>query len=836
MRVALAGVRRHLVRFLLTATSVLLGVSFVAGTFVLTDTLDRSFTDLFASSAEGTDVVVRGLAGAEGPQGDALRSQLPLDLAERLRAVDGVAVAEPALSGSAVLVGADGTAVRQGGAPALGTGYVEDDPVLELVDGRSPTAPGEIAVEEATLARSGLDVGDRTRVLAGADVRDAQVVGVVRGAALAGSTLVVFDPASAREYYAPEGTVASFAVRAEDGVGQVELRDRVAQVLPAGAEAITGEEQVREDTENIREALGFISTFLLVFAGISLVVGCFIIVNTFSMLVAQRTRELALLRAIGASGRQVVGSVLAEALAVGAVGGVLGVGAGIGLAAVLAAVLGAVGLELTGGLVVAPRTLLVGVLTGVVVTVLAAVAPALRAARIAPVAAMRDDVALPERSLRTRALLGALLVVAAGVGLWLSLGALGTTSGVGVALSALALFLGVAVAAPLLARPVLRVLAAPFTALRPVGRLARENALRNPRRTATTAGALMVGLALVTGVTVLTASTRSSTAAIVEESVRADLVLNAGFTGFPPAASDAVRGVDGVASVAELAFVPSDLGSGFTVAADASDLAQNVVVDVEEGSLDALDDGDVLVSSSYAEEEGLAVGDELTATVGTLTGQQLRVGGVFADNQAVGSSVVLPASLVEQAVPEPQRLDLFGYVTLEDGADAAAVREAVTDAVAPYVVLSVQDREEYVSAQADQTQQLLITIYVLLALSVVIAVLGIINTLALSVVERTREIGLLRAVGMRRRQLAATITVESVLTALFGAVLGTVLGLVLGVALQRALVEQGLTELSVPGASLAGVFVVAAVIGVVAAVLPAVRAVRLDVLRAIATE
>lgn len=846
IRVAVRSVRGHLVRFLLTALSVLLGVAFVAGTFVLTDTMDRTFTAILDQAGAGTDVVVRGEERAGPPgDGDTLRRALPLGLTETLEAVDGVATAAPDLAGPAVLVGADGTAVRRGGAPTLGFGWVEGDPSVELVAGSAPSTPGEIAVEETTLDASGLVLGQSTTLVVGGGVRPVTVVASVRFGALAGATLVFLDDRNARAWFAPEGTAPSFSVRAEPGTEPQVLRDRVAAVLPEGAEAVTGQQRRDEDTEQIREALGFVSTFLLVFAGISVVVGAFIIANTFSMLVAQRTRELALLRAVGARSLQVVVMVCVEALLVGTVGGLLGLAAGVGLAAALRELLARFGLDLTGALVVEPRTVVAAVLVGVVVTVLSAVPPAIRAARIPPVAAMRDDVALPERSLRLRGLLGLLLLVLGAVGLWRSLSAEGTSAGVGVALSALLLFLGTAVSAPLVARPVLRVVAAPFTVLfRPLGRLARDNALRNPRRTATTASALMVGLALVTGITVLSSSATASTRSIVEQSVTADLVLNGGFSGFPVAVTEQVAGVEGVAAVAGLEAVPiqlqtgagADLDAGLAVATDPAALAASVRVPMVAGSLEALDGGDVLVSRELAEEGGLSVGDPLTGTVGTLPDQQLVVGGVFEDNQALAASVVLPDDVAGTAVPEARRSHVIAYVRLADGADEAAVRATVTDVVAPFVVVSVQDREEFVSAQAEQTEQLLVLIYVLLALSVVIAVLGIVNTLALSVIERTREIGLLRAVGMTRGQLAGIVTVESVLTALFGAVLGTALGLVLGVSLQRALVDEGLRILDVPVGTIAVVLGLAALVGVLAAVLPAVRAVRLDVLTAIATE
>ncbi|MFZ5872747.1 MAG: FtsX-like permease family protein, partial [Actinomycetota bacterium] len=398
IRVALRTVRGHVVRFLLTALAVLLGVSFVAGTFVLTDTMDRTFTGILTQASRGTDVVVRGAERSAAEEtGAVLREPLPLDLAAELEAVDGVAAAEPDLAGPAVLVGADGTAVRRGGAPTLGFGWTADDPSLTIVAGTAPDTPGEIAVEEATLAASGLRLGDSTTLVAGSGVHPVTVVASVRFGALAGATLVFLDPANAQRLFAPDGTTSSFSLRGEPGVTAGALRDRVAGVVPDGAEVITGKQQTEEDTAAIREALGFVTTFLLVFAGISLVVGAFIIVNTFSMLVAQRTRELALLRAVGASSRQVVTMVCVEALVVGAAGGALGLGAGIGLAGALRRFLESFGLELSGALAVEPRTVVASLVVGTVVTVLSALVPAVRASRIPPVAAMRDDVALPER-------------------------------------------------------------------------------------------------------------------------------------------------------------------------------------------------------------------------------------------------------------------------------------------------------------------------------------------------------------------------------------------------------------------------------------------------------
>ncbi|HEX5533428.1 MAG TPA: FtsX-like permease family protein [Actinomycetales bacterium] len=838
-RVTMAGIRGHRLRFLLTSLSVLLGVAFVAGTLVLTDSLDRTFTGIFSQANKGTDVYVSGAEGATSMDGTNLRSGLPLTLESELERLPDVRRAAPELAGSAILVGKDGTAVRNGGAPTLSFPWLDDDPVLEVVDGRAPRGPGEIAVEEGTLEKAGLTLGDRTRVVVGPRVMDVSVVASVKFGALAGATLVLFDEPTAVELFAPDGTTSAFQVQAKPGVSQEALVKQVQPVLPPNAEAITGEAKTERDTAAMREALGFINTFLLVFAGISLIVGGFIIVNTFSMLLAQRTRELALLRAIGAGAGQVVRMVLAEAAAIGLIGGLVGLGAGVGLAAALQAAMSSFGLEVSGGLPVSARTVIVSLLLGLVVTVVAAAVPAVRASRIAPVAAMRDDVAMPEKGLRRRAVWAVALLLLGLAAVVPALRLEGAGSDVSQLAVVLLLFAAFAVGAPALARPVIAVVGAPFAALsRSVGRMARGNALRNPRRTAATASALMIGLALVSAVSVLSASATESTKSLVNQLVRADLVLEGGFTGMSDGISEAVRKVDGVKSVAGLGAVPLDMDGApqLAVGIDAAALGDAVDVQMRSGALDALDDGKVLVSESQAKDEDLAVGSTLSGVVGTLADQSLTVGGVFADNPAIGSSMVVPAKLAERAVPAPQRADMLAYVVLDAGADAAKVRAAVVDTVKPYVVVSVQDRDEFINSQSDQIEQLLMTIYVLLALSVVIAVLGIVNTLALSVFERTREIGLLRAVGLSRSQLRRMITLESVYTALFGALLGAVLGLGIGVFMQRILVDEGLTDLVVPTGSLVTVLVLSAVVGVVAAVLPAVRATRLNILKAISVD
>ena len=841
LRVTIKGVRGHLLRFVLTTASVMLGVAFVAGTFVLTDSLQATFDQIAGAAGVGTDVVVRGDVAADGADGQPdLRAPLPVSLADQIIAVPGVRGAFPSLQGTAVLVGKDGTAVRNAGAPSFGFDYRVDDPALPLVAGRGPTTAGEIGVEASTLASSGLRLGDRTRIVVAGTVRPVTVVGVVKfDSAASGATFVVLDRASALALFAADGTVQEITVRAGPGVSQQVLRDRVASALPTGVRAVTGVDYTAEQRAAVTTALGFVNTFLLVFAGVSLFVGAFIIANTFSMLVAQRTRELALLRAIGASRRQVVRVVLGEAAVVGLAGGLLGLLAGVGLAAGLQALIRAVGVDLSSGLPIRPRTIVISLLIGLVVTVASAVLPALRAGRIAPVAAMRDDVALPERSLRVRLIAGIVLLVAGAVAMAVAVTRLeGSGAGIVLGVGAVLAFLATVLLAPVMSRPVVRVLAVPLVAVsRTVGTLARDNTLRNPRRTASTAISLMIGLALVSAFSVLAASTQASVDGLVDDQLKADFILSGGTSPFSvQVARDAAR-LPGVGGVVDAATVPLTLGSTPTsgVAVSGVGVAQAIALEVTDGSLSAVDDGQLAIARSVATEQGLQVGDTVSAKLGVLSARQLQVGAVFEDSQIVGGSVLVPQALYASAVPSAYQTTFTALVTVAPGADPGAVRTALTALVTPQLVISVQDREEFKDAQGAQINQLLQIVYGLLGLSVIIAALGIVNTLALSVFERTREIGLLRAVGMTRGQLRRTITFESVMTALFGAVLGTVLGLTLGVLLQRVLADQGLGELALPWSQVALTFVLAAVVGVLASLLPAWRASRLDVLKAIIT-
>ncbi|MDX6327146.1 MAG: putative transport system permease protein [Nocardioidaceae bacterium] len=843
LHATLRGLQGHVVRLLLTAFAVMLGVSFVTGTFVLRDSIDNTLGGLVAQGAKGLDVSVRAVhTGAVSPvsvDGNRVGAAVPLSLVKTVAAVPGVARVVPNLQGTAILAGSDGIAVRNGGAPSLGFAFLKDDPSFTLVSGRGPTGPGEVAVESSTLDRAHLKVGNRTRAVIGDRARQVTITGEVHFGSLFGATAVLVDQATARRVFAPDGTVTSLSVTAAPGVSQTALRAAVARSLPSNLEAVTGETVQSETETSVQKGLAFFTTFLLVFAGVALFVGAFIIVNTFSMLVGQRARELALLRAIGATRAQVMRTVLSEAVVIGLVGSVLGIAFGLLIAAGAVAAIGRfLSTDIGSGLPLSVPTVVLSVLVGVVVTVVSAVLPARRASRVAPVAAMRGDAGAVARGLGRRGLVGLALLVCGA----LVLGAAVTRAQVSwpvAAIGAVAAVLGMLVGAPLATRPVVRAIAWPFVAiLGAVGRLARENALRVPRRTATTASALMIGLALIAGISVLAGSVKASVSSGVADELTSDFVLNSGNVAPVPApVADAARALPGVRSVAAVSFVDMRIGSFRTAASaiTAADVADNFAVTMDEGRLSALDRHTLLVDQTTASAQGWRLGDTVTGMVGTLGDLPLVVGGIYQDSQAFGSHVIIDRSLYTAALPANQQGDARLFLRAVPGADLPALRSDLTDLVRPYLIVSVQDSAEFADAEGASVDTLINLLYVLLLFSVIVAVLGIINTLALSVFERTREIGLLRAIGLRRRQLGSMITIEAITTSVFGALLGTGLGLGLGVALQRGLATQGLTTLAVPWALLAAMLLASGVVGVLAAALPALRAVRLNLLQAIAS-
>ncbi|MCW2542777.1 MAG: hypothetical protein JWM40_329, partial [Frankiales bacterium] len=708
---------------------------------------------------------------------------------------------------------------------------------LQVKRGRAPVGPAEAAIDIATARKAGLVVGDRITVLLkgpAAKVTITGLVGLADADNLAGASLVAFDPKTAQKLVGIPGTWDEFVVAAEPGVSHDELQRRVSAVLPEGTEAVSAETSTEEASAEIKSGLGFFNTALLVFGFISLFVGGFLIFNTFSMLVAQRTRELALLRALGASRKQVTRSVLLESLAVGLLSSIAGFGLGILVAKGLQALLDAVGFALPRGTtVIAPRTFLVSVLVGTGMTVLAAMIPARRAARVAPVQAMRESGPAEERSLHRRTVIGSVVL---GLGIAaLAGGLLQSTLGL-VGLGAGLTFLGVSLLSPLFARPAVAVLAAPFK--RSVaGRIGRGNAMRSPRRTSATAAALMIGLALVAAVSTIGSSVKASLTKIVDTSLGADYVLHADqFMPFSPEVAKALEGKPELGAVAAFRFgqakIADQKGAANVQGVNPSALEAVLKLTTVKGSLNTIGKGELAISKTEAKKLDKSAGDKVDVTWSRTGLQPMTIGAVYEDNQFAGgyllSDKVFDVNVTEQ---------LLGVIAVKRAADSTPVRSraAIDAAVEPFPNVQVEDRAEFVKAQSDQVDLALNLITALLVLSVVIALIGVVNTIALSVVERTRELGLLRAVGMQRRQLRRMIRVESVAISVYGALLGLVVGLGFGWAIVQALSSQGITEFRVPFLRVFLVVLVAAVGGVLAAALPARRAAKMDVLKAIAT-
>lgn len=847
-RATLRSAWAHKARLTSTALAVMMGVAFVAGTLVLSDTIRRTFDTLFGEVTAGVDVSVRARAAFESPGGGpggpsgTEREPVAASLLDVVRRVPGVRHAEGSVTGYAQLVGKDGKAIAPQGPPTLGVNFGEHAELtpLRIREGRRPSAPDEVAIDATTAERHGFRVGDRVRILFRGPAREFRIVGIVtfgRSGSLAGATLAAFDTPTAQEVLGRTGRFDSIEVSALPGVPAAELRARIADVLPPGLEAVTGDTLARENARAIRQALGFVTTFLLVFAYIALFVASFIVLNTFSIVVAQRTRELALLRAVGATRGQVTRAVLAEGVAVGLVAAAAGTGAGTGLARLLVTVLRTVGVDVPAqGTVFQLRTAVVAIVTGVAVAGVAALVPAWRAGRVPPVAALRD---LPpvRRPLRRRAAGGAATVavggVLMGIGLFAHLPNGLPVVGAGMAL----VFCGAAVASPLAVGPLGALIGAPFGALvGAAGRLARRNAARDPRRTGATASALMIGLGLVTTVAVVASSTRASVDTVIARSLGADFVLSAqGFSGFSPEVAARVRRIPGVATASGVRFgafrVDGDVR--FLQGVDPAALGTVFKVSMVAGDAGSLARGALLVDASVARRHGWAVGTRLGVEFMRTGRTTLVVGGLFATNQFLNQFVVSTAVFEANFTDS---LDAFVGVKLAPGARPAVVRRAIERAVADFPNVEVRDQTEYAGRIKDRVNQALGLAYGLLGLAIVIGLIGIANTMSLSIVERTRELGLLRAIGMSRRQVRRMVRWEAVVVSVIGAALGLTIGIAFGAALARALRDQGVAVLSLPVGSLVAFVVVAAVAGMAAAALPARRAARLDVLAAVTTE
>ncbi|MFJ9695512.1 ABC transporter permease [Kitasatospora sp. NPDC101183] len=852
-RTALRTVLAHKGRLLMTTLAVMLGTAFVAGTLVFTDTLGSAFKSQNAKSYTDIAVTVSDNQavgrGYDHRGGTATGPTLTEETRRKVAALPGAAEARGVVSGFAGIADRKGALIGDGFS-TTGTNYVPGpdgtDPRYPLAEGRGPKNAGEVALDAKTADKGGYKVGDTVRVAVNGPVMELKLTGVLHTndpRVTSGGSLAAFDTATAQKLYLSPGRFAELDVKAAPGADDAALLTAVKQAVPQGdsIEARTGRELADEQDRMIEQGFKTLSTFLMGFAGIALFVGIFIIANTFTMLVAQRTRELALLRAVGATRRQVSRSVRAEALLVGLAASATGLLAGVGIAAGLRALLnGPMDANLPDGpLIVSPTTVIAAIAVGVVVTVLAAWLPARRASRIAPVAAMSSaDQPATHKSLVVRNSLGLLFTL---------IGATGLAAGVLakeiklVGLGAAALMIGVFVLTPLLSRPLIALLAPLLRALYGTpGRLAQQNAVRNPRRTAATASALTIGVTLITALTVVGASVNKAIDAATASDLKADYtVAMSNGSMLSPDVSTRIAAAPGVTALSTVREVPVQTAHNgdedeWLTAVDAASIDQVANVQVREGSADALKQGKLLVSSARAETKGYRVGDTLAVTYPDETKGSLVVGGVMESNTAL-AGILAPESVVGAHAAEgtgPNRV-------LVKGAHGATgeLKQALRDATGGNPLIAVKGEKDIKAENRRIVTGILNMMYGLLGMSVVIAVLGVINTMAMSVFERRREIGMLRAIGLDRLGIRRMVRLESLLIALFGGVVGVGLGIVVAWAGVRTLAD-GLKDITtvVPPLQIAAYLLIAALVGLLAALWPAHRAARMEILGAIKSD
>jgi len=829
-----------------TSLAVVLGVAFLAATLTLGDTLRAGFDDSFALNNAGTAVAVRNsseLTVGDGTQ----RGDIDASLAERIAGLDGVRAVAPEITGTGQIVGSDGDPIGGEGPPTSATNWITDAALnpWELAEGRAPRdvadgAPYEVVIDRGSADTGELAVGDNTVVLTPQAV-DVVVTGIATiggNDSLAGTNMAAFTERGARDAIGAEGRISSLLVASSDGIDDDALRDAVAQQLPTGIEAVTGEQLTAESLDAVGDDfLDMFEVILLSFAGVALVVSAFSIHNTFSIQVAQRSRESALLRALGASRRQVLVSVSIEALLVGLVASVVGLAGGYGLAIGLRKV---IGIELTSSaIVMTSGTIVVSMLVGIVTAMLASIVPAIKASRVAPLAALRDVAVDDSGSSRIRAVIGALLTAAGIVTVVTasssSDGALGRAG-----LGSLATLVGAVVLGPVVARPVAGLIGGAVAVARGhSGRLARRNAVRNPRRTAGTASALMVGAAVVTLFTTFGASIKATLSDTVNEQFGGDLVISStAFSGSPssPELRSAIAELDEVDTVAGIGLAGITIDGRATEATYTDPAAFDDVMDlgVVDGSFAAMTPGQVAVSTQYAEDHRLGVGD--TLDVGYLDGasDEAIVAATYDVRTNVGDVVITDD---DWTAHDDQAGDVAVLIDLAPGVSETAGQAAVERVSDRFSAPEPETRDEYLDSVGGQVDQMLTFVYGLLGIAVLIALMGIANTLSLSIHERTRELGLLRAVGQTRRQVRTTVRWESVIVALFGTIGGVALGTFLGWGVMRAIAaEEGFGVFDAPITQLAVILVVAAGAGVVAAIRPARRAARTNILAATAGE
>jgi putative ABC transport system permease protein len=844
-------------RTVLTAVAIVLGVAMMSGAYVLTDTIDKAFDAIFVESYANTDAVVTGKESGISFEGEsAPPSPIPEAVLEQVRGVDGVAVAAGSVTDfQTKLIKADGEAVDTGGAPSFAFG-IDSAPEFErfnplsLVEGRWPTGERQVAIDQRLADDEKLAIGDRIGVAALGPAEQYEIVGVAKYgnlSSLGSATFAIFDVPTAQALLDKEGELDAVQVAAAAGVAPEELVRRIGAELGNEVTVRSGSEQATDESDEIATFTTIIRYFLLTFAGIALFVGAFVIFNTLSITVAQRTREFATLRTIGASRRQVLGSVVAEALVIGLLASVIGLFSGLGLAVGLNELFVALNLDLPQTeTVFATRTIVVSLLVGTLVTLVAGLSPAFRATRVPPIAAVREGAKLPRAAIaRFSPYIAAVTVVIAVTALAVALLVDGVETGtrfVLLGVGVLALFIGVALLSSRLVVPLTRLVGMPARRIGgAAGKLAEGNAMRDPGRTASTAAALMIGIALVTFVGVLAEGLRVSNSDAIEEQIQADLVVTSqdGYTEFPAAVGDAVAVVDSAELVSNVRQDVAEIdGKGANLTGLEASTINEVYdfrwVDGSDAVLADLGQDGAVLPDDVAEDKGLVVGDTLPVLSSDNRKRDFVVRGIYDGSPfypLLGTASVSQAAF-DGLYDRPRNRFTLINVAGEPGASQTA---SVEEGLEAFPDTRVQTRQEWIEKEDEEIGQFLLLLYVLLALSVVVSLFGMVNTLALSVFERTRELGMLRAVGMTRRQVRRMVRHESVITALIGAALGLPLGIFLALLVTQALSEYDL-QFAIPGGALITFVIVSIIAGIVAAILPARRAARLRVLEALQYE
>jgi putative ABC transport system permease protein len=851
-RVALRGLLGRKLRASLTAFAIVLGVAMVSGTFVLTDTIKAAFSTVFTTVYQNTDAVITGKSAistnnnGNGPT----TPSVPASLLTQVRALPSVAEASGGISDSAQLVGRNGKVISSGGAPGLAFSYSpagQHFNPLTLTSGSFPTSPDEVAIDSSTASKHGYKVGDQIGVVARGPVERFRISGTVQiggVSSLGGATMAVFTLPKAQQLFNKRGKYDTISVAAKHGYSPQEVVNAIKPLLGPSAQVRTGQAQAQQATKDTSGFLNIFQDFLLAFGGIALFVGSFVIANTLSITIAQRTRELATLRTLGATRRQVLRSVLVEAFVIGTLASIVGLFLGLLLAKGLNSLLVSFGINLPqASTVFKTRTVIISLLVGIVVTLIAAVRPALRATRVAPIAAAREGALLPPSRWAKYGTQAAYGTILAAIGLML-IGLLVSSLSTGlrllaVGVGAVALFIGFSMLAPKLVPPLVRVLGWPASRIGgSAGQLAQGNSARNPARTASTASALMIGLALVTLVGVLAAGLRTGFKSSVNKAFVADYAITAtnNFSPISLASEKAVRTVPGVTGVVGVrAGDGKAFGSHINVTGVPPNASQAIKVDWQAGGAGTpaqLGNDGAFVDKAYAKAQHLQVGSPLS--VETPTGRFLALKLIGITNPPKGASpygdVSISQALFDREYQNPQ--NLFTFVNMQAGVTPANTR-TLNAALAGFPDAKLQTKSQFIDNQLQGLTTLLNLLYVLLSLSIVVSLFGIVNTLVLTVFERTRELGMLRAVGMSRRQVRRMIRHESVITALLGAAFGIPLGILLA-AMIGATINFG--TFTIPVGTLI-VFVIAAVIaGLIAAIWPARRAGRLNVLEALSYE